>query len=76
MADLGASIDCLDWGESPLVVDAERQQQLPSLFRAFQPDPPDRYETLARYRAFEAQSTSFSRNPATTILSFRFSTFP
>ena len=35
---LGASIDCLDWGDSPLIVDAERQQQLLSLFRAFQPD--------------------------------------
>ena len=35
---LGASIDCLDWGDSPLVVDAQRQQELLALFRAFQPD--------------------------------------
>lgn len=35
---LGATIDCLDWGDSPLVVDRDRQQQLLGLFRAFQPD--------------------------------------
>lgn len=37
-ATLGATIDCLDWGDSPLVVDAERQQQLLGLLCAFQPD--------------------------------------
>ena len=37
-ATLGATIDCLDWGDSPLIVDADRQQQLLELFRAFQPD--------------------------------------
>lgn len=35
---LGATIDCLDWGDSPLIVDAQRQQQLLGLFRRFQPD--------------------------------------
>lgn len=35
---LGATIDCLDWGDSPLVVDVDRQQQLLDLFRVFQPD--------------------------------------
>lgn len=35
---LGATIDCLDWGDSPLIVDADRQQQLLGLFCAFQPD--------------------------------------
>ena len=37
-AVLGATIDCLDWGDCPLIVDAERLQRLLRLFRAFQPD--------------------------------------
>ncbi|MDA0333929.1 MAG: PIG-L family deacetylase [bacterium] len=35
---LGATLDCLDWGDCPLVVDVDRQQHLLRLFRAFQPD--------------------------------------
>jgi 4-oxalomesaconate hydratase len=35
---LGATIDCLDWGDSPLVVGVDRQQHLLELFREFQPD--------------------------------------
>jgi 4-oxalomesaconate hydratase len=35
---LGVTIDCLDWGDSPLVVDAARQQKLLRLLCAFQPD--------------------------------------
>lgn len=37
-AVLGAAIDCLDWGDSPLVVGPDRQQQLLTIFRTFQPD--------------------------------------
>jgi len=35
---LGATIDCLDWGDCPLVVDVDRQQRLLELFCEFQPD--------------------------------------
>ena len=35
---LGAGIECLDWGDSPLVVDEERRQELLTLFRSFRPD--------------------------------------
>lgn len=37
-AVLGAQIECLDWGDSPLEVGAERRQELLGLLRAFQPD--------------------------------------
>jgi 4-oxalomesaconate hydratase len=35
---IGASVDCFDWGDSPLVIGAERQLELLEAIRAFRPD--------------------------------------
>ena len=35
---IGATAECFDWGDSPLVVDADRQIQLLEAIRAFRPD--------------------------------------
>ena len=35
---VGATVDCFDWGDSPLVIDAERQMKLLEAIRAFRPD--------------------------------------
>jgi 4-oxalomesaconate hydratase len=37
-AALGASIACLDYGDSPLLIGPERRQQVMEVFREFQPD--------------------------------------
>ena len=37
-ATLGAPIDCLDFGDSPLLAGPERRQQLLEILRAFRPD--------------------------------------
>ena len=35
---IGTTADCFDWGDSPLVVDAERQIRILEAIRAFRPD--------------------------------------
>ena len=35
---IGATADCFDWGDSPLVIDAERELYLLEAIRAFRPD--------------------------------------